>query len=39
MVADDWPTIRAAHEAWLHPDNFDSGGRQRSALRVTLAAD
>ena len=29
----DWPAIRAAHEAWLDPANFDVDGRQRTALR------
>ena len=29
----EWPQIRAAFEAWLSPDNFDTQGRQRRALR------
>jgi RimJ/RimL family protein N-acetyltransferase len=28
----DWPALRAAHEAWLDPANFDADGRQRTAL-------
>ncbi|GAB4013368.1 GNAT family N-acetyltransferase [Nocardioides ultimimeridianus] len=28
----EWPAIRARHEAWLDPANFDEQGRQRSAL-------
>ena len=28
----EWPAIRAAHEAWLDPANFDEEGRQRSPL-------
>ncbi len=28
----DWPRIRAAFERWLHPENFDSNGRQRRSL-------
>jgi RimJ/RimL family protein N-acetyltransferase len=28
----EWPTIRAAMEAWLAPANFDADGRQRLAL-------
>lgn len=28
----EWPAVRAAHEAWLDPTNFDDKGRQRSAL-------
>ncbi|MDO9458248.1 GNAT family N-acetyltransferase [Nocardioides sp.] len=30
----EWPAVRAAHEAWLDPANFDAEGRQRSPLRV-----
>lgn len=29
----EWPEVRAAHERWLDPANFDSAGRQRTALR------
>ncbi|MEZ4367491.1 MAG: GNAT family protein [Kofleriaceae bacterium] len=32
IVADDWPRIRAAYEAWLDPSNFDADGRQRARL-------
>lgn len=35
----DWPLCRAAFEAWLAPENFDSEGRQRrslSAIRQSL---
>ena len=28
----DWPALRAAHEAWLDPGNFDAAGRQRRSL-------
>ncbi len=28
----DWPRIRAAHEAWLDPANFDASGVQRTSL-------
>ncbi len=28
----EWPALRAAHEAWLDPANFDAEGRQRQAL-------
>lgn len=28
----DWPGIRDAFEAWLAPENFDEGGRQRRRL-------
>jgi RimJ/RimL family protein N-acetyltransferase len=30
----EWPAVRAAHEAWLDPANFDDAGVQRSRLRV-----
>ena len=32
VTDEEWPRVRAAHERWLHPDNFDGGGRQRVAL-------
>ena len=28
----EWPLRRAAFEAWLAPENFDSGGRQKLSL-------
>lgn len=28
----EWPSRRAAFEAWLSPENFDPGGRQRQSL-------
>ena len=28
----EWPSIRAAFESWLAPDNFDATGRQRRSL-------
>jgi RimJ/RimL family protein N-acetyltransferase len=28
----DWPRVRAAHETWLDPANFDAGGRQLTSL-------
>ena len=28
----EWPAVRAAHEAWLDPGNFDAAGVQRSRL-------
>jgi len=35
----EWPAVRAAHEAWLAPANFDGDGRQRESLsRLTRAA-
>ena len=32
IVDRDWPTVRAAFEAWLDPSNFDEAGRQRRSL-------
>jgi RimJ/RimL family protein N-acetyltransferase len=28
----EWPAVNAGFEAWLAPENFDTGGRQRRAL-------
>ena len=28
----EWPAVRAAHEAWLAPENFDDTGTQRTSL-------
>jgi RimJ/RimL family protein N-acetyltransferase len=28
----EWPEIRARHEDWLNPANFDADGQQKSAL-------
>ena len=42
MTDGDWPLRRAAFEAWLAPDNFNSAGRQLeslSALRAQLEGD
>ncbi|MEM9899080.1 MAG: GNAT family protein [Pseudomonadota bacterium] len=38
----EWPTRRAALEAWLDPSNFDENGKQRQSLqniRRTLMSD
>ena len=32
MTDADWPRIRAAHEAWLDPANFEESGAQRRRL-------
>lgn len=32
IIDTEWPQIRAAHEAWLDPANFDRHGVQRSRL-------
>ena len=28
----EWPAVRDRLTSWLHPDNFDSEGRQRTPL-------
>ena len=28
----EWPALQSAFETWLHPDNFDEAGRQRTRL-------
>ncbi|MDP2400285.1 MAG: GNAT family protein [Burkholderiales bacterium] len=33
----EWPAIRAAHEQWLAPENFDALGRQKSSLSALTA--
>jgi RimJ/RimL family protein N-acetyltransferase len=38
MLDRDWPRIRAAHERWLDPANFDAAGRQRAKLGVPTSA-
>ncbi len=32
----EWPAVRAAHERWLDPANFDDHGAQRASLRELL---
>ena len=34
----EWPRVREAFERWLDPANFDSDGRQRSALNAASAS-
>ncbi|MCX6400188.1 MAG: GNAT family protein [Propionibacteriales bacterium] len=33
VTAEEWPVVRAAHEQWLDPTNFDADGQQVRALR------
>lgn len=33
----EWPAIRAAHERWLAPENFDAQGRQKVSLSSLTA--
>lgn len=37
VTSEEWPALRAAHEAWLDPANFDEHGVQRSALSASRA--
>ncbi|WP_443747811.1 GNAT family N-acetyltransferase [Asticcacaulis solisilvae] len=32
VIVEDWPGVKARLEAWLDPENFDEGGRQRQSL-------
>lgn len=32
MIDEEWPALKAAYEAWLATDNFDSGGCQKTRL-------
>jgi len=36
ITDDEWPAVRAGHEAWLAADNFDSAGRQKRSLRALI---
>lgn len=33
----EWPAVRAAHEQWLAPENFDAQGRQKTSLSALTA--
>ena len=33
----EWPTLEEAYQKWLTPDNFDSEGQQKTALRDLTA--
>ena len=35
IVAEEWPRVRSAFEAWLDPDNFDDAGHQRRRLSIS----
>ena len=34
IIAEEWPRLRSAFDAWLEPDNFDENGRQKRALKA-----
>jgi len=33
ITDEEWPRVRAAHDAWLSPENFDGEGRQKRRLQ------
>ncbi len=35
----EWPAVRAGHEAWLDPANFDDDGAQRTSLSAAWGAE
>ncbi|KIC08802.1 hypothetical protein RA19_18130 [Leisingera sp. ANG-M1] len=37
ITDDEWPAVCKAHQAWLHPGNFDAEGRQKQPLASFLA--
>jgi RimJ/RimL family protein N-acetyltransferase len=37
IIDEEWPRIRTAFEAWLHPENFDERGHQVRSLRQIRA--
>jgi hypothetical protein len=38
IVDTEWPSRKAAFEAWLAPENFDASGTQRQPLSACMAA-
>ena len=38
IIDSEWPSRRAAFDAWLSPDNFDSAGRQKASLAELRAS-
>jgi RimJ/RimL family protein N-acetyltransferase len=34
IIAEEWPRVRSAFDAWLDPKNFDEKGRQKRALKA-----
>ena len=37
VIDREWPALRAAHEQWLAPENFDAQGRQKTRLSALTA--
>lgn len=38
IIDEEWPTLKAAYEQWLAPENFDAQGRQKTRLSELTAA-
>ena len=38
MIAEEWPSLKAAYEQWLAPDNFDELGQQGVRLSELTSA-
>ena len=38
IIDEEWPALKAAYERWLAPENFDTGGRQKTRLSELTAA-
>ena len=38
MIAEEWPSLKAAYERWLAPENFDELGQQRVRLSELTSA-
>ncbi len=38
MIAEEWPSLKAAYETWLAPANFDAKGQQKQSLSALTAA-
>lgn len=38
IIDSEWPTLKAAFQTWLAPENFDAAGRQRQSLVQVRAA-
>jgi hypothetical protein len=32
VIDGEWPSLKAAFDGWLAPENFDAGGKQRRHL-------
>jgi len=39
IIDKEWPALKQAYEAWLAPENFDEGGKQRRRLADLIATE